>query len=55
MSSRLRHHGRPGLHDQKCESTVKTRANPTVTGTIFVIVSPSIVTTKGQIGHGGLI
>ena len=38
MSSRLRHHGVPGLQAQKCESTENTTASTIVIGTTFSIV-----------------
>ena len=46
MSSRLRHQGLPGLQDQKCESTVNTRASAIVIGTTFAIVWPTTSMTS---------
>src|SRR5229473_3353801 len=45
-SSRLRHHGVPGLQAQKWVSTENTRATAIVMGTTLVIVWPSISTTS---------
>src|SRR4029079_8611509 len=45
-SSRLRHHGSPGLQAQKCESTANTTARAIVIGTTFAIVWPIITTTS---------
>ena len=38
MSSRLRHHGVPGLQAQKCVSTENTSASPIVIGMTLVMV-----------------
>ena len=43
-SSRLRHHGRPGLQAQKCASTENSSASASVTGTTLAMVWPSIST-----------
>ena len=49
MSSRLRHHGVPGLQAQKCVSTENTTASAIVIGTTLAIVWPSISTiSKGK-------
>ena len=45
-SSRLRHHGLPGLQAQKCESTVNTTASAIVIGTTLAIVWPTISMTS---------
>src|SRR5258705_9190867 len=51
MSSRLRHHGVPGLQAQKWVSTENTRANTIVIGTTLAIVWPNISTTsRGKFG-----
>src|ERR1700677_884523 len=46
MSSRLRHHGVPGLQAQKWVNTENTTASTIVIGITLVIVWPSISTTS---------
>ena len=49
-SSRLRHHGVPGLQAQKWVSTENTTASTIVIGTTLAIVWPNISTTsKGRL------
>src|SRR5437764_12891273 len=53
-SSRLRHHGMPGLQAQKWLRTENTTASPIVIGTTFSIVWPSIsMTSRGRLDMGG--
>src|SRR5436305_11409441 len=50
MISRLRHHGAPGLHAQKYDSTENSSASTMVIGTTLAMVWPNIsMTSRGRV------